>query len=77
MANQLVDGNWVEVTPVLATDLDVARLEAKLERILAFQEELRPFLEIARAYTGGSKADRLRAVLGHGSGRRYSGTQGL
>jgi hypothetical protein len=67
MANVLNEhGEWTRVMPVLATEQDVARIEAKLDRILAFQDELIPFLEIARRYTTGSKTDKLRTVLGYG-----------
>lgn len=66
MANQrnAQTGDWEETTVDLSGRL--ALLEAKLDQIIAFQAELRPFLDMARKYTVGSKTDRLRAVLGHG-----------
>lgn len=65
MANQLVDGSWMDVTPRPATAQDVQELAAKLDTVVKFLEELRPFLELARTYTSGSKLDKVRMAVRH------------
>lgn len=66
VANVLVDGSWVNVEPRLATAEDVRELAAKLDKVVAFLEELRPFLEMAKTYTTGSKLEKVRMAVRHG-----------
>lgn len=48
------------------TPVPEVSVEAKLDAILAFLEELRPFMEMAKAFTGGSKSDKLKAMMRNG-----------
>ena len=45
---------------------DLQRIEHKLDVIIAFQESLAPFVELARSYTQGNKIDRVRAMMRSG-----------
>lgn len=44
------------------------RIERKLDQIIAFQEELRPLLEVAKTFTSGSKMEKARAMIRNGRG---------
>ena len=63
MAQQFIDGVWVDSRPTPVSGEDIKRLEDKVDKVLEFLEELRPFLDMARQYTQGSKLDRARMVI--------------
>ena len=41
-------------------------IDRKLTEIQAFHEELLPFLEFAKRYTGATKMGKVRAMMGNG-----------